>query len=162
MARWTFEQLSQQQESTRKAQERQRSFAEKETAFAAEHPDYEAVAKAPHVPITQAVAEEILQSDNPPAVAYYLGSHLDEAAAIAQMSPAQISRAIGRIEGRLSAPASSEAPRQIEPKTVSRAPAPVTTLSGAPAVKKSYTDMSMREYDAARKKERAAKGLSNR
>ena len=147
MAEWKFKELSQQQESTRKAQERQRSFAEKEAAFVAEHPDYEAVAKAPHVPITQAVAEEILQSDNPPAVAYYLGSHLDEAAAIAQMSPAQISRAIGRIEGRLSAPASSEAPRQIEPKTVSRAPAPVTTLSGAPAVKKSYTDMAERSEE---------------
>lgn len=162
VAEWKFNELIQKQESTRKAQERQRSFAEKEAAFLAEHPDYEAVAKAPHVPITQAVAEEILQADNPPAIAYYLGSHLDEAAAIAQMSPAQISRAIGRIEGRLSAPVASESPRQPEPKTVSRAPAPVTTLSGAPAVKKSYDDMSMKEYDEARRKERAAKGLSNR
>lgn len=140
-------------------QKRQQAFAEKESAFRAEHPDYDAVVRNPTLPITQQVAEVILDTDDPPAIAYYLGQNPEEAAAIAQMTPHQIGRAIGRIEAKLSAPPASEAPRQPEPKTVTKAPAPVTTLSGSPAVKKSYDDMSPKEYDAQRRKERAEKGL---
>lgn len=141
------------------AKERSRAFADREAAFRAEHPDYDAVARNPALPITEAVAAVILDCDDPPAIAYYLGQHPDEAAAIAQMTPHQIGRAIGRIEATLSAP--PEPARQLEPsKTVTRAPPPVTTVSGAPAVKKSVDDMSMAEYDAHRRAERAAKGLT--
>jgi hypothetical protein len=139
-------------------QQRAKTFADKESAFRAEHPDYDAVARNPALPITQQVAEVILETDDPPAIAYYLGQNPEEAAAIAQMTPHQIGRAIGRIEAKLSAPPASDAPRQPEPKTVTKAPAPVTTLSGSPAVKKSYEDMSPKEYDEQRRKERAGKG----
>ena len=141
------------------AQQRQQAFVEREQAFIAQHPDYEAVAKAPHVPITQTMAEAIIESDDAPAIAYYLGSNLEEAAAIAQMTPTAAARAIGRIEAKLSAEPRLPAPIT-PPKNVTRAPAPVTNLSGSPAVKKSYDDMSMAEYDAQRRKERAAKGLA--
>lgn len=139
-------------------QKRQQAFAEKESAFRAEHPDYDAVVRNPTLPITQQVAEVILDTDDPPAIAYYLGQNPEEAAAIAQMTPHQIGRAIGRIEAKLSAPPASDALRQPEPKTVTKAPAPVTTLSGSPAVVKSYEDMSPKEYDEQRRKERAGKG----
>lgn len=140
------------------AQKRQQTFKEREQAFAAAHPDYEEVAKAEHVPITKEMAEAIIESDDAPAIAYYLGQNLEEASAIAAMSPIAAARAIGRIEAKLSATTSVPAP--ITPaKTVTRAPEPVTTLSGAPAVTQSYDEMSMAEYDAARRKERAAKGL---
>ncbi len=140
---------------------RHRKFVESESAFRAEHPDYDAVVRNPALPITQPMAEEIAETDNPPAVAYYLGQNPAEAAAIAQMTERAMSRAIGRIEAKLSAPPPAKAtPRQPEPKTVTRAPAPVTTLSGAPASKKSYEDMSQREYEAERQRERAAKGLT--
>lgn len=154
---WMRSQEKQQEQAT----QRQASFLEKQAAFAAENPDYHAVVSAPHVPITQQVAEIVMETDNPPAVAYYLAQNLSEATAIAQMTPHNIARAIGRIEAKLEAPPAPEAPRQPVSKTVTKAPAPVTTLSGSPAVKKSYDDMSMKEYDAARRKERAAKGLSN-
>lgn len=140
-------------------QERSRVFMEKESAFRAAHPDYDAVTRNPALPITQAVVDVLLETDDPPAVAYYLGQNPSEAAAIAQMTPHQIGRAIGRIEAKLSAPQVSEAPRQVEPKTVTKAPAPVTTLSGSPTVRKSYEEMSAKEYDEARRKERAGKGL---
>lgn len=149
------------EESKRKqeeeAQKRHKAFREKEQAFAAAHPDYEDVAKAEHVPITKEMAEVIIESDEAPAIAYYLGQNLEEAAAIAQMSPLAAARAIGRIEAKLSA----KPPVQtaIPAKTVTKAPEPITTLSGAPAVTVSYEEMSMAEYDAARRKERAAKGL---
>ncbi len=141
------------------AQEKWRKFAEKEQAFAAEHPDYEQVAKY-QAPITQPMAEAILESDDAPAIAYYLGQNLEEASAIAAMSPIAAARAIGRIEAKLSAKPS--APTSTTPaKNVTRAPEPVTTLSGSPAVTQSYDDMPMAEYDAVRRKERAAKGRSS-
>lgn len=140
------------------AQKRHKTFQEREQAFAAAHPDYEEVAKAEHVPITKEMAEAIIESDDAPAIAYYLGQNLEEASAIAAMSPIAAARAIGRIEAKLSAKPS--VPTTTPPaKTVTRAPEPVTTLSGSPAVTTSYDDMSMAEYDAARRKERAAKGL---
>lgn len=142
------------------AQERVKKLTDREAAFRVAHPDYDAVARNPSLPITQQVAEVILETDDPPAVAYYLGQNPDEAAAIAQMTPHQIGRAIGRIEAKLSAPAATETQRQPEPKTVTNAPAPVTTLSGSPAVKKSLDDLSMREYAEQRRKDRLAKGLT--
>lgn len=158
-----YQWLREQEKKQEQAQQRQRTLAEKVEAFRAEHPDYDEVAHNPQVPITKAMAEEILETDHAPAIAYYLGQNPQEAAEIAQMSERAMSRAIGRIEARLSAqPASSPQPSQPPPKTVTRAPAPVTTLSGAPAVTKSYEGMSQREYEAARRKEREAKGLPNR
>lgn len=142
------------------AQKRQAAFQEKVAAFRATHPDYDAVTGNPALPITQQVADVILDTEDPPAVAYYLGQNPSEAAAIAQMTPVQIARAIGKIEAKLSAPpAASEPPRQPAPKTVTQAPPPVTTLTGAPAVRKSYEDMSQEEYEQARRAERQAKGL---
>ena len=145
-----------QQKQAEEAQKRQKTFQEREQAFAAAHPDYEEVAKAEHVPITKEMAEAIIESDDAPAIAYYLGQNLEEASAIAAMSPIAAARAIGRIEAKLSAKPS--VPTTTTPaKTVTRAPEPVTTLSGSPAVTQSYDEMSMAEYDAARKKERAAR-----
>jgi hypothetical protein len=146
------------QKQAEESQKRYQGFLEKERAFTALHPDYEAVARAEHVPITPDMRSAILECDEPPAIAYYLGQNLEEAHAIAQMSPIAAARAIGRIEAKLSAKPSVPAP--ITPtKTVTRAPEPVTTLSGSPVVTRSYDEMSMDEYDAVRRKERAAKGL---
>lgn len=139
------------------AQKRHKTFQEREQAFAAAHPDYEEVAKAEHVPITKEMAEAIIESDDAPAIAYYLGQNLEEASAIAAMTPIAAARAIGRIEAKLSAKPAVPAPTT-PTKTVTRAPEPVTTLSGSPAVTRSYDEMSMDEYDAVRRKERAAKG----
>jgi hypothetical protein len=148
-----------QERQQEQAAERHRKYVESEAAFRAEHPDYDAVAMNPALPITAAMAEVIAETDSPPALAYYLGQNPAEAAAIAQMDERAMSRAIGRIEARLSAPpAPSTTPRQPEPKPVT-AFTPVTTLSGAPAVNKSYEDMSQREYEDARRKERQARGL---
>lgn len=107
-----------------------RTLREKESAFTAEHPDYEEVAKAPHVPVTRSMAEAMLGTDNPPAVAYYLGQNLDEAADIAKQSPIQQAISIGRIAERLSAEPPS-APSPVPPKKTTNAPPPPKTVSGA-------------------------------
>lgn len=155
-----YQYLRKQERQQEAQQAKRQKFEEKEAAFRVAHPDYDQLTRNPALPITEQVADVIYETDDPPAVAYYLANNPAEAAAIAQMTPHQIGRAIGRIEAKLSAPAASEAPRQPEPKTVTKAPAPVTTVSGSPAVKKSYADMSPKEYDAVRRKERAEKGLA--
>lgn len=138
--------------------ERQRKFQESAQAFVQSNPDFHDVIGNPALPISEQMAEVISESDNPAAVAYYLGKNPQEAQRIAEMSPAGIGRAIGRIEASLITPA-PEPQRQPTPKTVTKAPPPVTTLSGSPAVVKSLDDMSMAEYDAQRRKERMSRGL---
>ncbi|WP_281915985.1 hypothetical protein [Caldimonas thermodepolymerans] len=160
-----YQWMREQERKQERAQQRQRALAERVEAFRAEHPDYDQVALNPQVPITKAMAEEIIETDNPPAIAYYLGKNPQEAAQIAQMSERAMARAIGRIEAKLSAQAAPPPPptAQPNPKTVTRAPAPVTTLSGgAPAITKSPDQMTQREYEQWRREQRAAKGLPNR
>jgi hypothetical protein len=155
---WQKGQETKAQEESKKVEaqrERQRKFQESAAAFAEATPDFHEVVTNPSLPMTDQMVEVISESDNPAEVAYYLGKNPQEAEKIAGMSPAGIGRAIGRIEATLTA----EPPRQITPKTVTKAPPPVTTVSGSPAAVKSYDDMSMEEYDAARRKERRSQGL---
>ncbi len=156
VAEWKFNQLEQQREAKRQAEQRQATLVEKETAFIAEHPDYYEVARAPHVPITQEMAEVILQADNPPAIAYYLGKNLAEAAEISRMSPLAQARAIGRIEMQLAAPKTPAAPPP-PPTPVSKAPAPVTPLKATTPASKPLDEMSMEEYVAERNRQERAR-----
>lgn len=156
-----YQHLRKQEKQQEAEQAKRQKFVEKVAAFRVEHPDYDQLVSNPNLPLTKPVVDVIHETDDPPAIAYYLAQNPEEAAAIAQMTPHQIGRAIGRIEAKLSAPPpATQTTRQVEPKTVSKAPAPVTTLSGSPAVKKSYEDMSPKEYAEARRKEREAKGLA--
>ena len=65
----------------------------------------------------------LMEADNGHDIAYYLGQHMDEAKAIAQMSPLGQVRAIGRLEAKLAA----TPPKAVTP---SKAPAPITPLKG--------------------------------
>ncbi len=144
-------------------QDRGRKFQESVQAFSEQHPDFHDVFHG-GLPVSPSMAEAITEADNPAAIAYYLGQNPEEAARIAAMSPTGASRAIGRIEAKLEAqvvttPPAAEQARQPETKTVTKAPPPVTTLSGAPPVVKDLAEMSMADYDAQRRKERKARGL---
>ncbi len=142
-------------------QERAKKYQDSVQSFAEANPDFYDVFHD-GLPVTQTMAEAITDADNPAAIAYYLGQNPEEAARIAGMSPSAVSRAIGRIEAKLesqAAPAAADQARAPEQKTVTKAPPPVTTLSGAPPVVKDLTEMSMADYDAQRRKERKARGL---
>ncbi|WP_293705543.1 hypothetical protein [Stenotrophomonas sp. UBA7606] len=137
-------------------QKREQKLQESAQGFAQSNPDYFEVISNPYLRISQDMVDVIADTDNPAALAYYLGKNPQEAERISAMNLAGVARAIGRIEAELSAP---PPPRQITPKAVTKAPPPVTTLTGAPAVVKSLEEMSMREYDEQRRKERKQKGL---
>lgn len=142
-------------------QERAKKYQDSVQTFVESHPDFHDVFHG-GLPVSEPMAEAITEADNPAAIAYYLGQNPEEAARIAAMSPTGASRAIGRIEAKLETqvvPAAVEQTRQPEQKTVTKAPPPVTTLSGAPVVVKDLDDMSMADYDAERRKQRKARGL---
>jgi hypothetical protein len=112
------EQETQAQASQRQAAEQAQWVKERLSQGAEEFPDFEEVALADHVPITQAMAAAIAESDMPARVAYYLGSHLEEAKRIAGLTPTKQVREIAKIEASLSEPPpTSKAPPPIKPST---------------------------------------------
>lgn len=126
-----YQWLRDQDRRQEQASQRLTTLRDRESAFEAEHPDYRERVYSPTVPITQGMAEAMLGTDNAPAVAYHLATHLDEAAAIAALSPIQQAIAIGRIDARLSAPPAPAAPSAPLPKKTTNAPPPPKTVSGA-------------------------------
>lgn len=128
-------------EHTERATERREAFTKRCDEASERYEDFEEVAFNRSLPITDAMAEVIQESDKGPDLAYYLGSHPDEAKRIAGLSPLAQARELGRIETTLSKPA---------PRKTTSAPDPVKTVSGKDAPTKDPSKMSMDEYVAAR------------
>lgn len=118
-----LQQTAQQQEQHRMSQIASQ-YSTREAEYIAAHPDYEeAVATfASVVGVNPQLGEVLMTSDHGPAVAHYLGTHLDEAVAIAQMPPHLAAAAVARLEAKVSA---------VKPKPVSSAPTPVPSVGGA-------------------------------
>ena len=82
------------------------------------------------------LTDSILQSENGPALAYYLATHQDEVNAIGEMSPVDAGREAARIELTLAAEqaASKEAEQVAEtPSEPAMREAPVETSAPKPA-----------------------------
>jgi hypothetical protein len=92
----------------------------RETKFAKDVPDYFEVAH--HAPITQSMAEIVMESDKSADLAYYLGKNPEIAARIAQLPERTQARELGRIEAGLTKPVAP---------VVSQAPAPAPRLGGS-------------------------------
>lgn len=142
-ARAAREELTREQQSQTKM-ERVASHQEREAEFAKDLPDYFEIAH--YAPINETMADVIMESENGPAIAYYLGKNPRVAASIARLSPLQMAREIGRIEATKLA----EKPK---PPQVSSAPPPAPKLSaGDSKVEKDPKEMTDKEFDAWRKK----------
>jgi hypothetical protein len=100
-------------------------FDERAAAFAKANSDFYEVFNE-SLPVSQAMAESIIDSDDGPAVAYYLGNNPDVAARIARLSPVQAGREIAKIEVRLAAER-----EKASQKPVSKAPAPPPHVTGS-------------------------------
>jgi hypothetical protein len=103
--------------------------------------DYDAVARAPDVPVSDFMADLIVTSDMGPDVLYHLGQNRALAAQIAQMPQVEAARAIGRIEATLNAP---------KPRTETQAPAPITPVKGSGGVVRDPEKMTAPEWAAYR------------
>ena len=65
----------------------------------------------------------VMEADNGDDIAYYLGTHMEEARQIAALPPAAQIRAIGRLEAKLAA-------EPAKPNLPSKAPAPIKPVGG--------------------------------
>ena len=117
-----------------KAAEAQRAFNDRIVAM--NKPDFADVANAvPQLP--SGVADALVQSENGAELIYHLGTHLDMADKLANMSPNQAMMELGRISANMNTKSEikqSAAPEPIEPIT-----------SGGGVLKKDVGEMSMEE-----------------
>lgn len=72
----------------------------------------------------------LMEADNGDEIAHYLGKHPKEAQRIASLQPLSQVREIGKLEAKLLS-------QTVEPKVPSKAPAPITPLTGAAAANSS-------------------------
>ncbi|MCR9215300.1 MAG: hypothetical protein NXI13_16405 [Proteobacteria bacterium] len=97
------------------------SFEDKLDDTREKYDDFDDVWNA-DTPVSEHMAEALMDSDNAGEIAYYLGSNPDEAAKIANMqSPIAQAKAMGRLEQKLSTP---------KPKKLPTAPDPIQSRKG--------------------------------
>ena len=102
---------SAQQRQAEAQQQAEQRIRDNLSKAAEKYEDFEEVVTNPSLPITAAMRDSIGESDIGGELAYYLGTHANEAAEIAKLSPVQQVKAIDRLEQKLKAPAKvSEAP----------------------------------------------------
>lgn len=90
------------------------------------------------------LAEQIMDADKSPELAYHLGSHLDIAEKIFNMPPVQRARELTRLEISLEA---------LAPKKVSDAPDPITPLGSSEVVEEDPDNMTADEWRTWRNKQ---------
>jgi hypothetical protein len=147
----------------REEQQRERAAAERQTkqqqtwatqiqAAQTKYTDWDDVLDDADVPVTPALQEALLTSEQGADVLYYLAKHKDEAAKLATLSPFAVARAIGRIEATLVVSPSPSAP--VAP--VVTAPPPVTPIGGGGGTRTTVDpgQMSPQEYRAWRERQR--------
>jgi hypothetical protein len=107
------------------AVQRRAKFDERVTQFKSTVEDYDDVV-TPSTPVSEGMADALLDSDEAGALMYYLGKNPDVAAKLYHLSPAKAGREIQKIEDRLVA----ERKKAAE-KPVSKAPPPAPEIKGA-------------------------------
>jgi len=120
----------------------QDAWAESTADLREKVPDFDAVVHNPNLTVTPVMADAIRESGRGAEIAYFLGKNPVEAARIASLSSVSQATAIARLETRVGGTAQA---------SVSRAPQPVSTLSGsAGGAGKRLEDMNFEEYRRAR------------
>jgi hypothetical protein len=142
--------------TARAAETRIQTFLERETAFAAAHPEYDAATRDlraqlnPDMPLTQA----LLESEHAPALIHHFAQHPDDLTRIGVLGqtnlPAAL-RAIGKLEATFDTAGASPATTPALPtrKTVSDAPAPPTTLGTRSAEPADQKEAAIKRKDVA-------------
>lgn len=137
-----MQEKSQQQRQMDEQQSYESKARDNLTKAADKFDDFEDVVTNPDLHITIPMRDTIGESEIASDIAYYLGTHIKEAADIAQLSPVQQVKAIDRIEQKLKAP-----------PQVSKAPAPADVVGkGRTKSEPDLSKMSVSEYAEYRAK----------
>lgn len=134
------EERQQQESKVKKAQ----TYAERVQSARDKYEDYDHIAHGSHWSPSQEMADAIMESDNGPDIAYYLGNNPDEAQRISRLSSTAQIRELGRLEERLSKPPPAPKP--------TKAPEPIKPAGSPAKADKDPADMSPSEFSAWRKK----------
>jgi hypothetical protein len=137
--------VRQQTEAQRQAQSQREHAAQiqqKLSSAAAKYADFNEVALADDVPISQPMAAAISRLKDSGEVAYYLGSNIEEAHRISRLDPVDQVWEIKELERKLSAP-----------PAVTKAPPPIVPTSGQSSVKKATFDLPWKEFVKQRRRE---------
>jgi hypothetical protein len=113
--------------------ERAKGFAARAKAAAEKYADFAAVAYSDDTPVSETMREVILESEHGAELAYWLGSHVDEAVRISQLSPVAAAREMGRLEAQIAAQNTTAAAPKTQPK-LTRAPEPIRPVNTATKV----------------------------
>lgn len=131
-------------------------FGKRLTTFVADHDDFQDVIEnISHLPANPALVDEIDNHEFGPELLYYLGNNPEEAEKLANMTPTQVARAVGRMESKF-VPSGEEREATKPVAQVSKAPKPPTPVgrsSKTEAKSMDDPDISMDEYRALRQKE---------
>ncbi|HYE41512.1 MAG TPA: hypothetical protein VEB23_16350 [Ramlibacter sp.] len=145
LAEQRAEQKLREREAQKEAERRQEAFIEKAEKAAERYPDFQTVVSNPNLPINEAMAEYIAESDLGADLAYHLGKHPMQAAQIAQLSPVKAARELARLEAELAS----------KPKaTPSRAPDPITPVGSRGAARSSSLPSDDDDIETWMRKER--------
>lgn len=145
LANQRAEKLLEQREQARAAESRQEAFIEKAEKASERYPDFQTVVSNPNLPINDAMAEYIAESDEGGEVAYFLGKNPMRAAQIAQLSPVKAARELARIESELAS----------KPKAQpSKAPDPITPVGSRGAARSSSSPSDSDDIATWMQKER--------
>jgi len=115
------------QEKARQETQRQ-AWMNRLESFKSKTEDYDDVIAASTVIVSEEMKQSIWESDAGPHILYYLAQHPEEAERMSKLTVGGMWREMGKLEAKLTAPAE---PKKEEKKAeVSRAPEPITPLTG--------------------------------
>lgn len=125
------------------------AFSKRREDFITDHPDYEDIAESDDIVISIPMAAVIMNDEDGPAIAYYLGKNPDEAERISKLSPARVGSELGRIAARINA----KPVVQTKPKPIT----PLRTGANPASTRTDPNDESMDAYAARRNAEMRGK-----
>lgn len=146
----------QEKEMNGRTAESEKAFRGKLDEAREKYSDFDEVALNPTLGITQTMVGILHETENPGDIAYYLGRNTKECVAIANMTPFQAAKAIGKIEAEIKTELDNNPTPPLTPKPekkVTSAPAPIKTLGSREVVTKDPEKMTQKEYEAWRRGE---------
>jgi hypothetical protein len=111
--------------------------------------DFEDVAMAVHVPITQPMIEILRECENPVEVAYHLGKNIKTAASISRMTRDAAVREMTKIDVDITKGGSTPSPKP--ERKVTSAPPPITPTKSENVITKDPDKMTQTEYEEWRR-----------
>jgi len=110
---------------------------------AEEYEDFDKLVRSEDLILSENLLNEVLESDDPAALAYYLASNKDKSKELSNMTPRQIQKALLRIE-------LEQEKKPAKKVKTSNAPEPITPVNGESPKAKSLNDndLSFLEHEA--------------